>query len=34
MKKLVLLRYGESIGNKDNRFTGCTDVELSEKGIQ
>jgi 2,3-bisphosphoglycerate-dependent phosphoglycerate mutase len=34
MKTLVLLRHGESIYNKENRFTGWTDVELSEKGIQ
>ncbi len=31
--KLVLLRHGESIWNKENLFTGWTDVELSEKGI-
>ena len=31
--KLVLLRHGESVWNKENRFTGWTDVELSEKGI-
>lgn len=33
MIKLVLLRHGESVWNKENRFTGWTDVELSEKGI-
>lgn len=33
MNKLVLLRHGESIWNKANRFTGWTDVGLSEKGI-
>jgi 2,3-bisphosphoglycerate-dependent phosphoglycerate mutase len=32
MKKLVLVRHGESEWNKENRFTGWTDVELSEKG--
>ena len=32
MNKLVLLRHGESIWNKENRFTGWTDVDLSEKG--
>jgi 2,3-bisphosphoglycerate-dependent phosphoglycerate mutase len=32
MKKLVLVRHGESVWNKENRFTGWTDVELSEKG--
>jgi len=34
MKKLVLLRHGESIWNKENKFTGWTDVDLSEKGIE
>ncbi|MFX1327692.1 MAG: 2,3-diphosphoglycerate-dependent phosphoglycerate mutase [Promethearchaeota archaeon] len=34
MYKIVLLRHGESIWNKENRFTGWTDVDLSEKGIQ
>jgi len=34
LKKLVLLRHGESTWNKENRFTGWTDVGLSEKGIQ
>jgi 2,3-bisphosphoglycerate-dependent phosphoglycerate mutase len=34
MKTLVLLRHGESSWNKENRFTGWTDVELSEKGVQ
>ena len=34
MMKLVLLRHGESQWNKENRFTGWTDVPLSEKGIQ
>ena len=33
MIKLVLLRHGESIWNKENRFTGWTDVDLSELGI-
>jgi len=33
MKQVVLLRHGESIWNKENRFTGWTDVDLSEKGI-
>ena len=32
MKKLVLLRHGESIWNKENRFTGWIDVGLSDKG--
>ncbi len=30
--KLVLLRHGESVWNKENRFTGWTDVDLSDKG--
>lgn len=34
MHKLVLLRHGESVWNKENLFTGWTDVDLSEKGIQ
>jgi 2,3-bisphosphoglycerate-dependent phosphoglycerate mutase len=34
MIKLVLLRHGESTWNKENRFTGWTDVDLSEKGRQ
>lgn len=33
MKKLVLLRHGESEWNKENRFTGWTDVRLSSKGV-
>jgi len=32
MYKLVLIRHGESTWNKENRFTGWTDVDLSEKG--
>lgn len=32
MIKLVLLRHGESVWNKENKFTGWTDVDLSEKG--
>ena len=32
--KLVLLRHGESVWNKENRFTGWTDVDLSEKGVK
>ena len=34
MHKLVLLRHGESLWNKENRFTGWTDVDLSEKGFE
>ncbi|MBN1830739.1 MAG: 2,3-diphosphoglycerate-dependent phosphoglycerate mutase [Deltaproteobacteria bacterium] len=33
MMKLVLIRHGESIWNRENRFTGWTDVDLSEKGV-
>lgn len=33
MIKLVLLRHGESTWNQENRFTGWTDVDLSEKGV-
>ncbi|MCL2145149.1 MAG: 2,3-diphosphoglycerate-dependent phosphoglycerate mutase [Endomicrobia bacterium] len=32
MYKLVLIRHGESVWNKENRFTGWADVDLSEKG--
>jgi 2,3-bisphosphoglycerate-dependent phosphoglycerate mutase len=32
MYKVVLLRHGESVWNSENRFTGWTDVDLSEKG--
>ena len=32
MPTLVLLRHGESVWNKENRFTGWTDVDLSDKG--
>jgi 2,3-bisphosphoglycerate-dependent phosphoglycerate mutase len=33
MKKVILLRHGESTWNKENRFTGWTDVDLSPQGI-
>ena len=33
MKKIVLLRHGESTWNKENRFTGWTDVGLTERGL-
>ncbi len=33
MATVVLLRHGESVWNKENRFTGWTDVDLSEKGL-
>jgi len=33
MYKVVLLRHGESTWNRENRFTGWTDVDLNEKGI-
>ena len=34
MYQIVLLRHGESAWNKENRFTGWTDVDLSEQGIR
>ena len=34
MHKVVLLRHGESVWNKENLFTGWTDVDLSDKGKQ
>jgi 2,3-bisphosphoglycerate-dependent phosphoglycerate mutase len=33
MSEIILLRHGESIWNKENRFTGWTDVDLSSQGI-
>jgi len=33
MRKVILLRHGESTWNKENRFTGWKDVDLSEKGL-
>jgi 2,3-bisphosphoglycerate-dependent phosphoglycerate mutase len=34
MHRVVLLRHGESTWNKENRFTGWTDVDLSPKGLE
>ena len=34
MYRLVLVRHGESTWNKENRFTGWTDVDLSERGVK
>lgn len=34
MARLVLLRHGESVWNRDNRFSGWTDVDLSERGVE
>jgi 2,3-bisphosphoglycerate-dependent phosphoglycerate mutase len=34
MRQLVLLRHGESVWNKENRFTGWTDVGLSDQGVE
>ena len=34
MQKLILLRHGESDWNRENRFTGWTDVDLSAVGIE
>jgi len=33
LAKLILIRHGQSVWNAENRFTGWTDVDLSEKGI-
>jgi len=33
MARLILIRHGQSVWNASNRFTGWTDVELSEKGV-
>jgi 2,3-bisphosphoglycerate-dependent phosphoglycerate mutase len=32
--KIVLVRHGESVWNKANKFTGWTDVELTETGVE
>jgi 2,3-bisphosphoglycerate-dependent phosphoglycerate mutase len=34
MYKVILLRHGESTWNKENRFTGWTDVDLTDKGME
>jgi len=34
MHKIVLLRHGESVWNMENRFTGWTDVDLTERGVE
>ena len=34
MHKVVFLRHGQSLWNKENRFTGWTDVGLTEKGVE
>jgi len=34
MAKLVLIRHGQSLWNKENRFTGWIDIDLSQKGIK
>ena len=34
MIKLVIVRHGQSMWNLENKFTGWTDVPLSEKGIE
>ncbi|MBU6436626.1 MAG: 2,3-bisphosphoglycerate-dependent phosphoglycerate mutase, partial [Betaproteobacteria bacterium] len=33
MHQLILIRHGESAWNRENRFTGWTDVDLTEQGI-
>jgi 2,3-bisphosphoglycerate-dependent phosphoglycerate mutase len=34
MPKLVLMRHGESVWNRENRFTGWTDVDLTQTGVE
>ena len=34
MARLILIRHGQSVWNAENRFTGWTDVDLSEKGVR
>ncbi|MDE7128897.1 MAG: 2,3-bisphosphoglycerate-dependent phosphoglycerate mutase, partial [Alistipes sp.] len=33
MKRIVLLRHGQSLWNLENRFTGWTDVDLTDEGV-
>ena len=33
MRKLVLLRHGQSVWNLENRFTGWKDIDLSDQGM-
>lgn len=34
MARLILLRHGESVWNRDNRFTGWADIDLSDEGVE
>jgi len=34
MYKIVFMRHGESTWNRENRFTGWTDVDLTDKGVE
>ena len=34
LSKLILIRHGQSVWNAENRFTGWTDVDLSDKGVK
>ena len=34
MKRLVLVRHGQSMWNLENRFTGLTDVDLTDRGVE
>jgi len=34
LARLILIRHGQSVWNAENRFTGWTDVDLSEKGVE
>ena len=34
MGRLVLIRHGQSVWNAENRFTGWTDVDLSDRGVE
>ena len=34
LTKLILIRHGQSVWNAENRFTGWTDVDLSDKGVK
>ena len=34
MPRLILVRHGQSVWNASNRFTGWTDVDLSDRGVE
>jgi len=34
MAKLVIVRHGQSVWNKENRFEGCVDIGLTDEGVE